>query len=121
MPQNILIPIEIAGYILPISAYCLAGLIIYELVDHLVSLPNNRLHSRPKPTPKYGNFEYCTTSQMESYARSACKKLNASFDRINGRTIYLNGFVSDKQFWQAMLDVSGKMHSNVDGWWIRCQ
>ncbi len=121
LPQNINIPITIAGYVLPISAYCLVGLIIYELIDHLVSLPNNKLHSRPKSTPNYGTFEYCSASQMESYAKAACKKLNASFARINGKVIYLNGFVSDKDFWKAMLDVSGKLHSNVDGWWIRCQ
>lgn len=122
LPQNIIIPIEIAGYILPISVYCLAGLIIYELIDHLVSLPSRKSRSRSsRSTPSYGTFEYCSASQMESFARSACKRLNASFDRINGKVIYLNGFVSDKDFWKAMLDVSGKLHSSVDGWWIRCQ
>ena len=122
LPQNIIIPIPIADYFFPISAYFCAILIVYELIAQLVSLPDQRSHSRgSRKVSNYGNFEYCSAEQMESYAKAACRKLNLTFERINGKVIYVNGFVSDKEFWGAMLDVSGLMHSNVDGWWVRYQ
>ena len=122
LPQNITIPISIGGIYLPISAYFGVALVIYELIAQLVSLPDQRSHSRGSQNKqKYSDFETISTGDMEFYVKSACKRLGISLARIDGKAIYLNGFVSDKEFWKTMLDVSGRTHSNVDGWWIRCQ